>query len=222
MAKGTQALVQLDANFNLRAKSLAEEAVRLWDASQKLTQELLEFSHRYWELAEEAKKLDKSDPDGEHSVELRRVISDVIGTDNPSIHSRWRMIGSCAPVLRTHIKNLPSNRDALYELTHTISERNGADKLSRWIEAKKITPDTSVRDLTALRKKKPKVSAATKQRFVSVTVMLDTTYAEAAKIFVPLLDCKEVKKITSSSSFKASMRTILGEAKFSKSEKIIG
>ena len=57
MAKGTQALVQLDANFNLRAKSLAEEAVRLWDASQKLTQELLEFSHRYWELAEEAKKL---------------------------------------------------------------------------------------------------------------------------------------------------------------------
>lgn len=222
MSKGIQALISLNAGFKQRANSLADEGIRLRQASENLTQELIAFSHSYWKLSEEAKNYDQDD-DGEHTAELRRIITEVIGTENRSIHSRWRMIGACAPIFKAHVKSLPSSRDALYELTHTVSERNGSAKLSRWVETKKITPDTSVRDVSALRKKKPKVSSAEKQRLVTVTVMLDATYAEAAKIFMPLLDCKEVQRISGSSgSFRASLRVALGEEKYAECENKIG
>ena len=144
---------------------------------------MLRFAAAFREATEAAERLDQSD-DGVHHKLLMSELQKAVRSSDPSIWSRWNTIGSQAKVLLTYSKSLPPQRDSLYEVALAAKDKK---PISKWIEGEKITSESSVRDIRALRKpskkaaKRTKSEAAAGRNFNAQVVLFFESFDEAAE-----------------------------------------
>jgi len=199
----------IDGAFIRRVRQFVAEGKDLAAMHSHLTERLLKFGAKFRELWAHAKKLDAGDH-GTHGDYLRRELIALIGDKGKTIQSDWRTIGEAAPHLLPYKDSLPPTRETLAEIARAQIK---GKPIERWIEQEKLGSDSSVREVRALtRPKKAKNRSATAdaQRYVTVTVMLDATYGEAAQLFRSLLDSPQVVKIKSHKSFHEALKSALG------------
>lgn len=155
--ESTIILPPVSESFSKKVTALVDEGRELHQSYTSLTARMLQFAERFNELWQDAHRLDGNKDDGEHAAHFRTVLGKVVNTDNPSIWSRWNTIGKYSKHLLPHVGSLPPQRDALYELA--LASKNGKS-LGGWIQSEKLSPDSSVRDVQALCRKKTRRSSA--------------------------------------------------------------
>ena len=218
MAK-TSAL-QIDRSFERRVRDLAKEGVAIADSYADLTNRMLGFAAAFKEATDMAAKLDKGES-GIHHKHLMDELKAAIKTDNLSIWSRWNTIGTHAKTLLEYSGSLPPQRDSLYELALAVKENKPVKK---WIEGEKVTAESSVRDLRALRKPKTssratnaKRGAGQRRRHLNATVTLCFgSYEEAANVLSNLLVTNKTFEISSHHAFTEALKVTLGQGVFEK------
>lgn len=144
---------------------------------------MIRFAAAFREATEAAARLDQSD-NGAHHQLLLAELQKAVRTNNASILSRWNTIGSQAKTLLTYSKSLPPQRDSLYEIALAAKDKK---PIAKWIEGEKITAESSVRDIRALRKpikkavKKKRSEASGGRHFNAQVVLYFETYTDAAE-----------------------------------------
>lgn len=202
-----EVLSALSTSFTTEVRQLTADAKALSQSYADLTGRMLKFAERITKLWEKAAQLDSDTENGQHQAHFRKAFGQLLNTDNPSIWSRWVTIGKHAKDLLPYKSALPPQRDSLYAVA--LASKEGKP-LEQWIGKGKITRETTMREVQSLCRKKKRSAAADAQRYVTVTVMLDATYGEAAQLFRPLLDSPHVVKIKSHKSFHEAMKAALG------------
>jgi hypothetical protein len=204
-------IANLDKQFTKRVGTLAKEWQPLQDAYERLVEKKLQFASHLRELWEEAKSLDRND-DGLHQSYLRDSIINLVGTDNKTILSKWITIGSQASSLLPHLQSLPPQRDSLYELAVATKE---GKPVNRWVEQGKVTPESSVREVLMLRKKKrPKVTKAQSERSIEVTLVFNSTYTEVAAALLEIIKSDETVAVRSHHALRESIKEAVGKNGF--------
>lgn len=206
----------IDGTFIRRVRQLVSEGGELAAIHSNLTERLLEFGVKFRDLWDYAKKLDAGDH-GKHGEYLRRELVELIGGKSKTIQSNWRTIGEAAPKLLPYKDSLPPTRETLMEVAKAAMK---GKPIERWIEQKKLNGQSSVREVRALtrpkkvrpKKAKNRSAAADAQRYVTVTVTLNTNYGEAAKLFLDLLKSRQVIRYKSDKGFDEALREELREA----------
>ena len=206
--KQVEVLPAFSVTFTTQVEHLAGEAKDLSKSYADLTERMLKFADRFRTLWGKASALDGNNENGQHKAHFLKVLGEVVSTDNRSIWSRWVTIGKQAKELLPHKAALPPQRDSLYALALATKE---GKRLERWIDDGKLTNESTIRDVLSLTRKKNRRTAANAQRYVSVTVTLDTNYGEAAKLFLPLLHAQEVLRVKSHKSFGEALKAELGQ-----------
>lgn len=112
-----------------------------------LAKQHLDFAKLIVELWRTAKDLDRGTKKTDHADYMRQQLQDLVQTDDESILSRWRTIGLYADTLLPVAKHLPSDRDHLYQLATAVKQEK---PVRDWIDANKIHPGVSVRDIKTL------------------------------------------------------------------------
>ena len=200
MLKKTAALevIELDRGFARRVTSVAAEGRRLTELYADLSARMLEFAVQFRELWLEAKRLDKAE-NGQHQLYLRKTLSEAVQSDDPSVWSKWNTIGAQAKTLLRYKTALPPQRECLYELAKAADQQK---PIKRWIDAKALTFQSTVREVSALCKSK-KRRPRQKQYLATVTFAFQS-YGEATEALRALLISK--------ADFKLRSHRALGEA----------
>lgn len=175
-----QVLPALSTSFTSEVRQLAAEAKELSQSYESLTERMLKFAERIMKLREKATQLDGDPENGQHQAHFRKAFRQLLNTDNDSIWSRWVTIGKHAKDLLPHKAALPPQRDSLYAVALATKE---GKPLEQWIDKGKITRESTMREVQALCRKKKRSAAADAQRYVTVTIALDTNYGKAAMLF---------------------------------------
>lgn len=196
--------------FSRSVQQFVTEGNELATIHRNLTERLLKFGAKFRDLWNQAKKLDAGDH-GIHGDFLRKELIKLIGSENKTIRSQWMTIGAQATKLLPYKDSLPPTREILAELAR--AEKDGKP-IERWIEQDKLGYDSSVRDVRALTRTKKRSAIANAQRYVTVTVTMNTSYGEAAKLFMELLKAKEVLTFKSHKSFHEALKAELGPATY--------
>jgi hypothetical protein len=221
-------LPSIDRDFAKEVTVLAREGQKLADAYADLTERMLAFAQDFKQLWDKAKKLDGAD-NGKHHNHLRQAVSDLIHTSNKSIRSRWITIGSHAKKLMHYKDALPPYRDSIYEVALALEDEK---PVTKWFNDKRITIDSSVREVRLLRagrKRKGKTANASKpsnklRRSYQATISISfETYTAAAEMLSPLLlSSKADFKITAHQSFDAALREHLSDHDYERAKSHIG
>jgi hypothetical protein len=219
-------LATIDRDFAKEVQVLAKEGQKLAAAYSDLTERMLAFAQDFKRLWDRAKKLDGADI-GEHHNHLRQAVSDLIHTSNKSIRSRWITIGSHAKKLMHYKDALPPYRDSIYEVALALEDEK---PVTKWFNDKRITIDSSVREVRSLRSgKRRKGGSASKpsrtlrrsfQATISISFETFTAAAEALSRF--LLSSKADFKITAHQAFDAALREHLNDDDYEKAKSHIG
>jgi len=188
--------------FSRSVQQFVTEGSELATIHRNLTERILKFGAKFRDLWNQAKKLDAGDH-GIHGDYLRKELLKLIGSENKTIRSQWMTIGAQANKLLPFKDLLPPTREILAELARA---KKDGKPIERWIEQDKLGYDSSVRDVRALTRKKNRSAAANAQRYVTVTIRMDTTYGEAAKLFLDLLKSPQVIHYNSDQSFTNSLK----------------
>jgi hypothetical protein len=200
----------INGAFSRDVQQFVTEGNELATIHRNLTERLLKFGAKFRELWKQAKKLDAGDH-GIHGDYLRKELIELIGSENKTIRSQWMTIGSQAPKLLPYKESLPPTREILAEIARAKKE---GKPIQRWIEQDKLDYDSSVRDVRALTRKKNRSAAANAQRYVTVTIRMDTTYGDAAKMLLSILQIPEIVSIKSHKSFNEALKSTLGQAAY--------
>lgn len=194
-------------SFSKQVTTLAAEAKDLQKSYKTLTERMLRFAERFHALWEEAHRLDGNKDKGQHTAHFRSVLGTVVNTNNASIWSRWNTIGKYAEDLKPHVDSLPPQRDALYELA--LATKQGK-RVERWIEQDKLSPESSVRDVQALCKKKARTPSAqqTPKHLAAVTLYFHS-YGDAAQCLSGLLIKEPDITVSSHEAFKHAVQELL-------------
>ena len=203
----------LDGAFLRHVRAFVTEGKELAAIHTNLTTRLLKFGAQFQELWAQAKQLDAGDK-GKHGEYLHRELIALIGNKSKTIQSDWRSIGVAAPQLLEYKASLPPSREILAELAR--ASINGKP-VERWIEQEKVTAESTVREVRALtRTQKPAArrKAVDAQRYVTVNLVLDTSYGEAARLLLDLLQSKQVLKVKSHNSFRDALKAELGPDRY--------
>ena len=206
--KKVEVLPAFSVTFTTQVEQLAGEAKDLSKSYADLTERMLKFADRFRTLWGKASALDGNNDNGQHKAHFLKVLGEIVNTENRSIWSRWVTIGKQAKELLPHKAALPPQRDSLYALALATKE---GKRLERWIDDGKLTNESTIRDVLSLTRKKNRRTVANAQRYVSVTVTLNTNYGEAAKLFLPLLQAQEVLTVKSHKSFSEALKAELGQ-----------
>ena len=140
---------QVKLNFTKRVSELSRSWQPVLEASENLAAKQLEFARQVKLLWDEAKLLDEQYGGHVNANLVREKVIKLIGTTNRSIFSRWQRIGEFADVLMDHVESLPPHRDTLYQLSVAIEQKK---PIQKWITQKKISPETSFREVVSLSK----------------------------------------------------------------------
>lgn len=199
----------IDGTFIRHVRQFVTDGKELAAIHSQLTEQLLQFGAKFRELWKRAKELDAGDH-GKHGEYLRRELMALIGDKGKTIQSNWRTIGEAAPKLLPYKDSLPPIRETLAEIAKSAME---GKPVQRWIEQGKIDSKSSVREVRALTrttKAKHRSASPDAQRYVTVTVVLDATYGDAAKLFLELLKAEQVVRYKSHKSFDHALKAELG------------
>ena len=170
-------------------------------------------------MTDHAQKLDKG-ADGVHYQYLKTTLADAVNTANASIWSRWNTIGTYSDQMLEFADSLPPQRDSLYELALAIKDKR---PFKKWIENQKITVDSSVRDVRALRKPKiptgtkKKDSASTKMRHYNAMITLCfSSYDDAANTLSEFITRNTNFELKSHHAFTGALEAKVGVNAFQK------
>ena len=203
----------LDKSFSDGVFELTAEWKKLHAAHHRLAEMTIHFGKKIQALTQRARNIDKG-VDGAHERYLREQISAQIGTSNPSILSKWVAIGAQAPALLAFKNSLPNTRDGLYEIALAAEEKK---PIERWIEQGKLSAESSVRDVQALRRKKKKRSASkSPHKYISVTLTIESSYSAAAIALIPIVQNAVVIKVSCESGFREVVKSELGKEQYIK------
>jgi hypothetical protein len=223
MAQGQVSTVR-DKAFEKEVDALAREGKNLIQSYSDLTERMLTFAQRFQTLWKQAKALDGSD-DGSHHSFLRDRLSELVNTSNPSIQSRWVTIGSNAKALMPFKNALPHYRDSLYEVALAVESKKPVKK---WVKEKRITIESSVREVRSLRvanQKQKKTKAAgkpsksTSRSFPATITLSFETFEAAANILTPLLTESADFKVSAPQAFDAAIREKLDSKDYERAKK---
>ena len=189
------------------SKNFKDEVTQLRDAWKPiakgyadLARKHLDFAKLIVELWRTAKDLDRGTKRTDHADYMRQQLQEFLQTEDESILSRWRTIGLYADTLLPVAKHIPSDRDHLYQLATAVKK----DKPVRdWVEANKIHPGVSVRDIKTLNtegiRKKSK-SKATRTQSVTFNFSFD-------------VEAKEIVELLRSAFLSDRVATIIADAR---------
>jgi hypothetical protein len=207
MAK-SELLPRLNSRFEDSVEKLASEGEALSKAYADVTKRILDFAKRFHDLWIRSQELDKGEEDGVHRKYLRDRLAEAIGTDNKSIRSRWISIGQHAPELSQLKEALPPARDSLYEVALAIEAKK---PVAKWVDEGSINPQSTVRELRALRQ--PKAKAKIKSRpkrsrnqNAEVTLFF-STYDEAVTALIELIINNPSFELSSHKAFLEAIRS---------------
>ena len=147
-----------------------------------LAKQHLDFAKLIVELWRAAKNLDRGTKKTDHADYIRQQLQDLVQTDDESILSRWRTIGLYANTLLPVAKHLPSDRDHLYQLATAVKQEK---PVRDWIEAKRIHPGVSVRDIKTLNTegiRKKSTAKATRTQSVTFNFSSDVEAKEIVEL----------------------------------------
>jgi hypothetical protein len=213
-------LATINRDFVKEVRVLAKEGQKLAESYADLTERMLVFARDFKRLWDKAKKFDGAD-NGKHHNYLRQALSELIQTSNKSIRSRWITIGSHAKKLIHYKDALPPYRDSLYEIALALEDEK---PVTKWFNDKRITIDSSVREVRALRSGKQRKGKSasepsnTLRRSYPATINISfetyTAAAEALSSF--LLSTKAELKIAAHQAFDAALREHLNDNDYEK------
>jgi hypothetical protein len=203
-------LVPRNKEFEKRVQRLAKEGSQIVETYAQLTERMLRFASAFKEATDEAHSLDEG-ADGIHAQYLRDTLAESIQTTNASIWSRWNTIGTYADKLLEYADSIPPQRDGLYELALAVKEKR---PIQKWIEGEKITVETTVREIRALRKpkqtsSKKTIATQTKKMNAGVTLYF-RTYTDAASVLEKLIFSDEKFEISSDKAFAEALKGNVG------------
>jgi hypothetical protein len=218
-------LPPVDREFAKEVLALAREGRKLVDGYARLTEQLLVFAQDFKRLWDRAAKLDGAGT-GKHHNHLRQAVSELIQTSNKSIRSRWITIGSQAKKLMHYKDALPPYRDSLYEIALALEDEK---PVTKWVNAKQLTIDSSVREVRSLRggKKRPKRASnppVKVRRSYPATISISfETYSAAAEVLSAILLSETADlRITAHQGFDAALRERLDDDDYQKAKSRIG
>ena len=214
MAKST-ALAQINKSFEKQVQRLAEEGAEIVSSYVDLTARMLSFAADFKAASDTARKLYKSD-NGLHSKLLKDTLAKTIQTSNPSIWSRWNTIVTYSKNLLAYKNAIPSQRDSLYELALAVKENK---PIQKWIDAEKITVESSVREVRALREnKKTSKSKNVKasRNFSAVATLCFRSYDEAAETLLSTITDSNNLEVRSPKAFREAIKAKVGIDGFEK------
>jgi hypothetical protein len=177
----------------------------------------LDFAKLIVKLWHTAQDLDKGTKKTAHVDYMRKQLQELVQTDDQSILSRWRTIGTHADILLPVVKYLPADRDHLYQLATAVKHEK---PVSDWVESKKIHPGVSVRDIKMLNsegiRKKPSAKA-TRTRSVTFNFSSDVEANEIVELLRSAFSSDRVTAIIADNRVIAecedSLRNIFDELK---------
>lgn len=211
MAKA-ELVPKLDSSFMGNVATLAKEGLALSKAYADVTERILDFAERVHSLWNQSLELDKGDEQGVHRQHLRDQLAKAVKSDNKSIRSRWIAIGQHATELAEIKSSLPPVRDSLYEVALAIEAKK---PVTKWAENGDLTPQSSVREIRALRDRtKTKRSAPKKKKrlapktFPAAITLCFETYDDAVRILKPLLTSSEGFKILADKTFANALKPL--------------
>lgn len=199
----------INRHFSERVAKLHGEGKQLVAASNKLTEYMLGFAKKVQALWVEAKEIDREE-NGAHRTYLREQLAEIIGTKDPSVLSKWVTIGKQVPVLLPYKDSLPPQREVLHQIAVT-AKKNGEKTIQRLVKEGKLSPDSTVRDVSsALSSRRGKKPAAA-QRYVSVTLTFSTNYRTTATELLSLIANDSVLNVRAHSGLREAVKSALGE-----------
>lgn len=198
MLKKDVVAMTLDRTFARRVTSVAAEGLRLTEAYANLSARMLAFAVQFRELWLDAKRLDKAD-NGQHQAYLRKMLAEAVQSNDPSVWSKWNTIGSQAKTLLRFKTALPPQRECLYALAIAANEEK---PIKQWIDEKALTPESTVREVSALCKSKRR--RRRQKDYLATVTFAFQSYGETADILRSLL--------TSNADFKLRSHRAFGEA----------
>ena len=209
MAKA-EILAPRDKDFEKRVQRLAKEGSQIVESYTQLTERMLKFAAAFKEATDEAVNLDEGDG-GIHAQYLRETLAESIQTTNASIWSRWNTIGTYADKLLEYANSIPPQRDGLYELALAVKDKK---PIQRWIEAEKVTVETTVREIRALRKPKlpasKKTSSSPSKKMNAGITLYFRTYSDAATALEQLMTSDVKFEISSDKAFSEALKETVG------------
>jgi hypothetical protein len=218
-------LAPLDRDFAKEVSVLAKEGQKLIDGYASLTLQMLVFAQDFKRLWDRAAKLDGAET-GKHHNHLRQAVSELIQTSNKSIRSRWITIGSQAKKLMHYKDALPPYRDSLYEVALALQDEK---PVTKWVNAKQITVDSSVREVRSLRGSKKRTRKASNPSIkvrrsypAKISISFETYSAAAETLSTILLSGTADFRITAHQAFDAALRERLDDKDYQKAKSRIG
>lgn len=174
-----------------------------------LAKQHLDFAKLILELWQTAKYFDRGTKRTDHVDYMRHQLKELVQTDDPSILSRWRLIGEHADTLLPVSKYLPVHRDHLYELARAVKQ----DKpVSEWIDMEKIHPGISVRDIKTLNtegRRKKSTAKATRLQSVTLNFSSDIEANEIVEILRSAFSTDRYVSIIASQSVRDECKDTL-------------
>lgn len=207
----------LEAAFGRKLTKLEKDWLPVAQAAVAFADAQLQFAKKLNELWEEARELDKVGETDEHKIAVKQTLQSLIRTTDESVFSRWQTIGKFAEQLQPYAASLPPVRDSLHLLAQAAKEKA---PIGRWIKQSKLTPETPFKEIKLLRteaktgKATPrKKSKAKEQRLYKITLSFDgeTSSDEIAKLLKEIVQQSSVVKISSDSSVRQGLKSILKE-----------
>jgi hypothetical protein len=219
MAKQT-ILPALDQSFTADVATLAKEGRQIAKAYISLTERLIVFAEQFAKLRDQAKALDKREG-GAHAQYLLSRVASAMKMASRQSWSKWITIGKQSQALLPYKENIPPTRDSLYELS--VALKNG-DNVGQWVADKRITIDSSVREVAALRTKKNsrktvalKPRRNVKKNYPTQILLSFTSYSSAATTLLPILNSSDDFKVTTADkAFKQALRSMVDDDTYDK------
>jgi hypothetical protein len=201
----------LNKAFSIQVSALRLEWKNLHLAHKQLAEMTINFGKNIQKLTKLARSIDKT-VDGAHARYLRQQISAQIGTNNPSILSKWIAIGAQAPALLSVKDSLPATRDGIYEIALAAGEHK---PIERWIEQGKLSSESSVRDVQGLRRKiKKRPPTKNSHKLISVTLTINGSYTDAAKALLRVVQDSIVVKVGCEIGIREVIKSELGRDQY--------
>jgi hypothetical protein len=206
----------IDNTLKTSIKTLVNDWKSLNDAYEDFTRKKLLFAQRIKQIWDMAKELDRKQKGISNQNHFRKQLAEIIESDNQSILSRWVQIGDNAKALLPYATSLPSQRDAIYQLSLALKKKK---PIQQWIDSGKLSTESTVREVIALTQGRRRTSRSVRQeRNTLVTLEVSGSSEDAARLLSHIVFEKNVVSIKSNQAFNSALKELLGKGQISRVE----
>lgn len=200
----------MTAAFKTRVKGLTDDYRNMAASYAELAERMIHFAERFRSLWDQAHDLDGGDF-GQHNEYIKAEMGEAVGTTNPSIWSRWVKIGSQAKALLPYKDALPPQRDALYEISKAIEERQ---PIKQWVKQGQLTNETPFREVVALRTPKRRKRKSRKKTYQVAVTLRFHKYEDAADALAGVIQSDLDFTVNADNTFQNALKSVLEPAAY--------